>query len=88
MELVQHMMEEHNCQGENCEEEYLETMEDWPETIEDTLIDMKVGSELTNCTWTKMSDPKWRESKRWIKQENCRVMEMPEVPWPAGLSWR
>ena len=52
-ELVQQMIEEHGCKGEHCEEMYLEEMDDWPETMEDTLIDLKIGNETTNCTWTR-----------------------------------
>ena len=52
-ELVQQMIEEHGCKAEDCEEMYLEELDDWPETMEDTLIDMKIGNETTNCTWTR-----------------------------------
>jgi hypothetical protein len=63
-------------------------MEDWPETIEDTLIDIRIGNETTNCTWTKGRDPRWRERMAWKRIENCRVMKMPPTPWADGANWR
>lgn len=72
----------------------LALLEEEPKTWDDYFVQIKrssgpgEGSDKSECTWEDARAPKWRNSTRGIRKENCRVVEKVDKPWPSTVRGR